>query len=305
MDDQMTDQRVSTPLVSIGLPTFNGARFLEGTLDALFAQDFTDFELIIGDNGSTDDTERICRRAAKDRRVRYDRSPTNRGAAWNYNRVLDVARGEYFKWAADDDVCLPTFLLRCIDELERAPTAVVAWPRTLLIDEHGDTIGELDDHDLEVRGADPVARLATVLRHRVEWHPVFGVMRTAALRRSQGIGAFVSADIALLAELALVGEFRQVPETLFLRRYHSGRSLVANASFEAHAAWYDPTRTRHKPVMPNLRLTRELLRRVAHAPVSPTKKVRASGAVLSCWAVPHWRHIGGEVKRALPLVGSR
>jgi hypothetical protein len=174
----------------------------------------------------------------------------------------------------------------------------------LLIDEDGEPIGELDDHDLEVRGADPVARLATVLRHRVEWHPVFGLMRTAAVRRSNGIGAFVSADVALLAELALVGEFHQVPDTLFLRRYHAGRSLVANASFEAHASWYDPARASRKAVMPNLRLTRELLRRVAGAPVSPVKKVRATGAVLSCWALPHWRHIGGEVKRVLPVVGS-
>jgi glycosyltransferase involved in cell wall biosynthesis len=294
-----------SPLVTIGLPTYNGARFLGETLDSLLAQDFRDFELVISDNGSTDDTERICRDvAARDARVRYERVDVNRGAAWNYNEVLRLARGRYFKWAADDDLCLPSFLAKCVHELERSPEAVVAWPQTTLIDEHGATIGDQDDDALDLRDPDPVVRLAGLLSHRVEWHPVFGLIRTDVLRQTEGIGAFVLADVALLAELVLRGEFHQVPQRLFLRRYHDKRSLVANPSFEAHLAWYDPT-TRRQAVLPNAHLVRELLRRVRSAPLATRQRWGGEYAVLRRWGAPHWRQIGGEVKRALPVIGRR
>jgi hypothetical protein len=139
----------------------------------------------------------------------------------------------------------------------------------------------------------------------VEWHPVFGVMRTASLRRTAGIGAFVSADIALLAELSLLGSFRQVPEALFLRRYHQGRSLVANSSAAAHAAWYDPGIADRRIVLPNLRLVRELLHRTRNAPLSRRQRARAAAAVAREWVIPHWRHIGGEVKQAVPALLAR
>src|SRR5690606_3415564 len=172
---------MSVPQVSIGLPTFNGSTYLQATIDALLAQDFADFELIISDNGSTDDTESICRAAvAADKRVRYQRSTVNRGAGWNYNEVLRLARAPYFKWAADDDICEPSFLRRCVDALDADAGLVLAYPKTLLIDAAGEVTGPLDDSDLALGSTDPVARLDQLLRHRVEWHPVFGVIRTDA-----------------------------------------------------------------------------------------------------------------------------
>jgi glycosyltransferase involved in cell wall biosynthesis len=291
----------SGPLVSIGLPTYNGAKFLHDTLDSLLTQDLDDFELVISDNGSTDETEAICREVSQDPRVQYERSPMNRGAAWNYNQVLARARGRYFKWAADDDLCEPSFLSRCVGELDASPRAVIAWPRTILIDDAGNELDRPDDSNLDLRHTDPVARLSRLLDNRFEWHPVFGVIRTDVLKHTAGIGAFVLADAALLAELALVGEFHQVPEPLFLRRYHEGRSLMANASFRAHAAWYDPSNSRRRAVLPNAHLVRELLHRTRTADLPTRDRARASLAVLRHWGLPHWRHIGGEVKRALPF----
>lgn len=291
---------MSVPRVSIGLPTYNGATYLQATLDSLLAQDLADIELIISDNGSTDDTEAICRAAvASDDRVRYQRSPVNRGAGWNYNEVLRLARAPLFKWAADDDICEPSFLRRCVDALDADPGLVLAYPRTLLIDEHGEVTGPLDDSDLALAAPDPVARLDQLLSHRVEWHPVFGVIRTDALRRTRGIGSFVLADVAVLAELAVVGRFHQVPDDLFLRRYHDQRSAIANPEFNAHLAWYDPALRDQKVVLPNARLVRELLRRVVEAPLSATERTRAGAVVLRRWGLPHWRHIGGEVKLVL------
>ena len=85
----------SAPRVSIGLPVYNGERYLAQSIECLLGQSFTDFELIVSDNASTDSTPAIVRRyAEKDSRVRWFRSETNRGLAWNFNRVVELARGE-------------------------------------------------------------------------------------------------------------------------------------------------------------------------------------------------------------------
>ena len=125
------------PLVTIGLPVYNGGQFLATALDSLLGQTFTDFELIISDNASTDTTEEICREYARaDARVRYRRSSENRGFTWNANRVVELAAGKFFRWAAHDDACLPTFLERCVETLRsESPSVVLAYPRSKVIDD--------------------------------------------------------------------------------------------------------------------------------------------------------------------------
>lgn len=104
------------PQVSIGMPVYNGAKFIREALDSLLAQTFIDFELIISDNASTDGTEAICREyAAEDQRIRYVRQAQNLGAAANFKYVLDEAVGEYFMWAAHDDRRHPIALKRMIE----------------------------------------------------------------------------------------------------------------------------------------------------------------------------------------------
>src|SRR5262245_17750978 len=99
------------PTVSVGVPVYNGERYLDKALSSILRQDFEDFELIISDNASTDGTAEICKAYAdKDRRIRYHRNTSNIGAAPNYNQTFEMARGEYFKWCAHDDICYPTFL---------------------------------------------------------------------------------------------------------------------------------------------------------------------------------------------------
>lgn len=91
-------------LVSVGLPVFNGEAYLAEALDSLLAQSFTDFELIISDNASTDRTQSICEsRRQRDPRIRYFRQPVNQGPSSNFNFVLRQATGKYFMWAAHDD----------------------------------------------------------------------------------------------------------------------------------------------------------------------------------------------------------
>lgn len=91
--------------VSIGMPVFNGAKYIRDALDSLLAQTFTEFELLISDNASTDATQSICEEyALRDPRIRYIRQLENRGALANFQFVLDQANGKFFMWAAADDV---------------------------------------------------------------------------------------------------------------------------------------------------------------------------------------------------------
>jgi hypothetical protein len=188
---------------------------------------------------------------------------------------------------------------RCVDLLEAGgPSLVIAYPRTTLIDESGAEIGPLDDEDLALDDGSPSRRLDQLLRHRLEWHPVFGVMRTDALRSTRAIGTFPLADVALLAEMAMRGRFQQVPDRLFLRRYHEERSIAAGPSFVQQVAWYNPGR-KARFAMPQARLSFELLAAVRRAPLSTGDKARAAWAVLRRWTYPHLRHIGGEAKIAV------
>jgi glycosyltransferase involved in cell wall biosynthesis len=219
----------SRPRVSIGLPTYNGERFLAAAIESLLAQEFEDFELLLADNGSTDGTAAICRRyCTLDPRVRYLPSPTNRGAAWNFNRVVDAARGEYFKWAADDDLYDPAFVTGCVDVLDRHPDVVLCFTEAVEIDDNGEVFhkrGPINVADLP----DAAARFRAMLLDEVYCYAVFGVIRTAVLRSTGLIGPYSTSDRVLLAELALHGRFVERAEPHFLHREHAGRSMYAYA----------------------------------------------------------------------------
>ena len=105
--------------VSIGLPIYNSEKFIHKKLDSLLGQTFTDFEIIISDNASTDLTSKICEEyAKKDKRLHYFQQNENIGVWRNYDFVLQKAKYEYFLWSAVDDIMLPQFLEETIKILE-------------------------------------------------------------------------------------------------------------------------------------------------------------------------------------------
>ena len=128
----------TTPRLSIGLPVYNGALLLSEAIESLLTQTFTDFEIVISDNASTDATEEIARRFAdQDKRIRYYRNETNIGLAPNFNRVFALANNPaYFKWAAHDDLYKPTFLQRCVEVLDSEPDVVLSYTIVDVIDYH-------------------------------------------------------------------------------------------------------------------------------------------------------------------------
>lgn len=274
---------VAAPVVTLGMPLFNGALYLVSALDSLLAQTFERFEIVISDNGSTDGTEEICRSYAdKDRRIRYFRHDVNRGAAWNHNFLIMEARGRYFRWHHYDDLCEPRHLERCVAALESSPAAVLAYPRTVLIDAAGGITSHYDDR-LALGEAAAHARLRHFLTNVYLCNPVLGLIRLDALRRTALHGAYVAADHVLLAELAMQGRWAEVPEALFYRRFHAAKSTEANRNLRDRAAWYDPRLRKGMLIWPNLRLFSERLRAVARASIGLHEKI------LCAWVVIAWQ----------------
>ena len=109
--------RSELPLLTVGIPTYNSAHFLPDALASIMRQGLDDFEVVIVDNASEDDTEQVVRSFANDR-IRYFRNTTNLGSRENHNRCLQKARGRYFKFVCADDVLLDGLLSRQIAVLE-------------------------------------------------------------------------------------------------------------------------------------------------------------------------------------------
>lgn len=220
--DGAQDATPRTPLVSIGMPTYNSAAWLEASINSILAQSFGDFEFIISDNASSDATMAICERhAGADARIRLLRQPENRGANENYLATLRAARGAYFKWASSNDICAPTFIERCLEALERDSTVVLAYPRSSLFDESVE-LAQPYDRDIELLANEPAERFMGLQNRMALNNAMNGLIRREALLRASILGNFLGADLILMTELSLLGKFQLLDDRLFFRRMSAG-----------------------------------------------------------------------------------
>jgi glycosyltransferase involved in cell wall biosynthesis len=266
----------AVPRLTLGLPVYNGERFLAASMDALLAQTFTDFELIISDNGSTDQTGAIARRyESSDPRVRYIHHHRNLGAAFNHNFVIEQARGEFFKWVSDDDLYAPDLLRQCIDALDSRPAIVLAHAWTAFIDDAGRITNALD-YPLTTDVSDAAERFRSLL-YTQGGDDIYGVIRMSVLRQVAPHGSHHLADRTFVAELALHGPFHNVPDFLYFRRDHPMRAERVAHSIHRRCTNLDPRRA-NRWRNPSVRLVAEyLLAYVAaiwRAPIGPTDRLR-------------------------------
>ena len=234
---------ISPPRLTIGFPVYNGENYLSQALDALLAQTYTDFELIISDNASSDGTADLCSDYARaDPRIRYLRQPRNIGAAPNHDFLVGQARGELFKWAAHDDLFAPDLLTRCIAALDERPDVVLSHADMAIVDEQG-TVTEKYDYRLATASPDAPERFRSLL-FTDGGDDFYGVIRTEVMRRIAPHDSYHNSGRKLVAELSLYGPFYQVPELLFFRREHPGRG-DNSGSVRAVCANLDPRRQDH------------------------------------------------------------
>ena len=279
---QSSSETTTAPRVSIGLPVYNGERFLAGAIASILAQTYTEFELIICDNASTDRTGEICRGfASNDPRVRYHRQPRNLGATANFNRCFELASGEYFKWAADDDLLEPRFLEACVDALDDDPGAVLSQSLVKVVDET-DRLIEIYDHSAYGTSSPrPSERLSGRLRGTCL--EVFGLIRSDVLRESALIQSYIGSDRALLVDLALRGRFALVSEPLFINRDHLGRcTRITRARGDRRyiIAWYD-TQLSHQRVLSTWQFHLACLRLIRRHVRSPVERLRCHAQLIA------------------------
>jgi glycosyltransferase involved in cell wall biosynthesis len=293
------------PRLSVGLPVHNGQRYLAEAVDSLLGQSFEDFELIISDNASTDSTAEICRRyAEQDRRVRYIRQPHNIGLSPNHNFVVEQARGEFFMWAACDDLYGRDLLLRCAEALDQHPQVVLAHSWTAAIDAAG-KVTQAYKYPLATDSPSAPERFRSFLfgssglfesteaRGRrlirmdnngiLRADDEYGVMRTEVLRKVAPHDSYHHGDRIVVAELLLRGPFYEAPDWLYFRRDHEDRAY--KSKLRDRCAIMDPRRAkrlRH----PTVRLVAEYLwgyvAAIGRAPLSPADR-RACYRELARW----------------------
>lgn len=294
-----------TPLVSVGVPVYNGEDYLRQALDALLAQELEDFEVIVCDNASTDSTPEIAKEyVAGDPRFRYHRNQVNLGLSGNFNKAVELATGKYFKWAAHDDLHPPQALRVASTVLERDPSAVICGSAVAIMDDDGEVFEEF--HPTEDYQTPP----AHIRFHRLIWtlketHPLFAVMRAEALRRTRLYQPFVGGDRALLAHMALMGRIWQVPELLhYYRQPRMSAGAKQRTNRPSQAVILDPANAGKAPNRTR-RLLIDHLRLVAQSSLPPPQKAWLTGSVVGRFGVHDSRLLAAETYHAGRILAGR
>jgi glycosyltransferase involved in cell wall biosynthesis len=288
------------PKLAIGLPVFNGERYLREALDSILSQSFTDFELLVSDNASTDATAEIARAAAAgDRRVTYHRNPTNIGAAANFTAVSRRASAPYFKWACADDRLAPGFLDAALCELDANPEAVACYGAVTLIDGDGRELGPFEQH-LDLRSPDVGERFRRASTHMGLLNVLQGVFRTRVIARVSPQGTYRGSDEVLVAEVSLYGRIHEIAAPMLFRRLHEQAASAAK-SVEQKVTHLDPRK--HYSTY-YWRHSIEHLRAIGRAPLAARTKALLMARVVRTM-IQIRDHLSQELRESVGHLRSR
>lgn len=261
-------------LVSIGLPTYNRANFLPRIFDILFSQTYSNFEIIISDNASEDDTEKICKEyATKNGRIRYIRQNKNLGQLENFRFVLNQAKGEYFMWVYDDDWWDPAYIEKLKSVLDTHADYGVAMSSYKRVYDDGEKLDEfrfaglqdltpLDYYEVFHRSLLPNGT-------KVSYFLSYGLFRTELIR--QVLRRFypdcIRFDHAVLGEIALITHFFSIPEVLFSKTmYRKALAIRYSGDLAVKKAYSHHQSVRH------LRYLYFIFQRITFSPLIPLRR---------------------------------
>jgi glycosyltransferase involved in cell wall biosynthesis len=212
----------SAPLVSIGIPVFNGEMGIEEAISSLLKQSYTNFEIVISDNGSTDGTFEIIHRLSRmNSKIRIFRSESNRGSIWNFNKVFEESVGKYFMWAAHDDTHDPSFIAECVYAMEADSSAVLCVAQTQMKLQSSEKViwissmqSFLGKDSLHERYRETIRNFPAV--------GMYGLYRRESLLKTSLFPKVIGGDLLMIQELSIFGKFIEVPKILFT--YHGRES---------------------------------------------------------------------------------
>jgi glycosyltransferase involved in cell wall biosynthesis len=202
------------PKVSIGLIVYNGGEYLRGAIDSFLAQTFDDYEIIISDNASTDDTQIICEEyAALNHKIRYIRQVENQGPIFNFKYALSQAKGDYFMWASHDDIFAPTYISECLNAYKNNPECISVCSNFNVTDLKLNQI---------VEKISPVTRTSSSIFVRaiislLDMHPnmIYGLHKTEIIRKVK-FDTFDWFDVFINIQLSYYGKIFIIPEYLYV-----------------------------------------------------------------------------------------
>lgn len=208
--------------VFIGMPVYNGGKYIELALSSLCQQQFKDWHLLISDNASTDNTGEICRKYTNlDQRIKYVRQEKNTGMAANFKFVLDAAHGDSFMWAAADDVWDSAFIASCVNYLEKNARTSFVFCEAAIIDTFGRKVCQFPPFSTFEGKFSALVYLKqpVFMGHS---HSIYGLFRLSFIRKVWQASPFTlrrASDVAFMYAAHLRGSFKAIPSILFYKRW--------------------------------------------------------------------------------------
>jgi glycosyltransferase involved in cell wall biosynthesis len=203
------------PLVTIGVPVFNGENSILSALNSIMDQSYKNLEIIVSDNCSTDSTGFILENFAKDNpKVRVIRQVENIGLTNNFNFLASQANGKYFMWAAHDDTRDPTYVAKCVSKLEESDSYGLCAPRAKVKSGNNENYTWQSRLPKDLRSTSEIKRFKSTVR---EFPAVamYGVYRTSLIKKTNLLPNIVGSDLLFIQELALICSFIEIEEYLF------------------------------------------------------------------------------------------
>jgi len=252
--------------ISIGLPVYNGERFLRSKIDSILNQTYTNFELVISDNASTDQTQKICEEyVKKDNRIKYFRQEKNFGVTWNFEFVLKKSNNDYFMWTGVDDVLLPEFIEKNIQTLEKNKKCVASISKINSY-QPDDEIIQIDKNDLEY--SEFIKKIRNYIRPRIIFpiegdfqtkarsylkksscQVIYSVFKSDIIKKSIIAESFLGHDWAIFLNVLKYGDLAVIDEVLMYEyeRGISGKGLISstkqfNRGIGVIFPWYSLTK---------------------------------------------------------------
>ena len=262
------------PIVSIGMPVYNGGELLKLAIESLLKQEFTDFELIITDNASTDNTEETCQSYAKqDSRIKYIRRDKNYGASNNSILAYRQSVGKYYVFASHDDQWHPRFVSSCIKILDEKPNAVLAVPALQFLNPFNGTFCEQHYPPLHTEGLNTRSKVAAIFNETNIGFNIYGMFRKSALSKINIELDCYGADVVILMQMIFLGDVIFIPQKLFYYRLNNKSAQeqmdsIRKISNEKHLT------------KPYTSLTINLLRAIVNSDITePLKRIILSDAI--------------------------
>lgn len=206
------------PLVTVGVPVFNGEQYLPITLNCLLEQDYPNLEIVISDNASTDKTGDIAQEyAGLYPHLSYCRHSENKGSAVNFTSLIERAQGKYFMWAATHDKWSPGLISKAVQAMEANPEVVLSYAVPYWIRPDGET-GPIETTLLDLRSSNKITRFVLTMWGLTACPHIYGVHRLSVLKELMPWRKMFGPDTHMLAKLACLGPFALLAEEKFYMR---------------------------------------------------------------------------------------